>query len=71
MASKWKVESESRSGLILYQNDADPNQCLNVYMMWDVMILMGEIHFEGHWMWWALKIPIFGPRIGNERTVFS
>jgi hypothetical protein len=47
MASKWKVESETRSGLIHYQNDADPNQCLHVYMMWDVMILMGENPFRG------------------------
>jgi hypothetical protein len=29
------------------------------------MILMGEIHFEGHWKGWALKIEIF---LGPEMT---
>ncbi len=27
-----------------------------VYMAWDVMILMREIHFQGDWKGWALKI---------------
>jgi hypothetical protein len=30
-----------------------------VYMARDVMILMRENHFEGHWKGWALKIETF------------
>jgi hypothetical protein len=40
-----------------------------VYMAPDIMILMGEIHFEGHWKGWALKIETsLGPEIATSEA---
>jgi|LakMenE01Jun11ns_1017448.scaffolds.fasta_scaffold7383438_1 hypothetical protein len=38
-----------------------------VYMTWDAMILIGgQIHFEGNWKGWALKIYTFlGPEVAT------
>jgi hypothetical protein len=41
-----------------------------VYMVRDVLILMGKIHFEGHyWEGWALKIETFlGPEMATSEA---
>jgi hypothetical protein len=35
----------------------------------EVMILIGKIHFEGHWKGWALKIKIIlGPEMATSQA---